>query len=111
MSGDEAAVFGATGGAADVAVHATENGGGGVKSKAHPPDKYNLFLVILCWIGIGCLMPWNFFINATDYWMFKFRDVNATSVGYSSLQLKWNSYLSISNMIPNLMALFLNATV
>ena len=28
----------------------------------------------------------------------------------SDLQLKWNSYLSISNMIPNLLVLFFNAT-
>ena len=61
------------------------------------------------------------FFSATDYWMYKFRDVhpnNATDYyGHDSgddvkspLQLKWNSYLSISNMIPNLLVLFFNAT-
>jgi len=89
-----------------------------------PKDDYNLFVGIFLWIGIGCLMPWNFFINATDYWMYKFRQLtpdNGTTdnlIGMedgddnklSPLQLKWNSYLSISNMIPNLLVLFFNAT-
>merc|ERR1711962_184064 len=87
-----------------------------------PKDDYNLFVGIFLWIGIGCLMPWNFFINATDYWMYKFRQLtpdngttdNLMEDGHddvkSDLQLKWNSYLSISNMIPNLLVLFFNAT-
>ena len=29
--------------------------------------------------------------------------------GYSDLQLQWNSYLSISSMIPNVLFLFINA--
>ena len=62
-------------------------------------------------------------LSATDYWMYKFRDVrpdNATediqdpwspfdNDAKSPLQLKWNSYLSISNMIPTLLAVFFNA--
>ena len=58
---------------------------------------------------------------ATDYWMYKFRDIHPSNHTdpylnkehddvKSDLQLKWNSYLSISNMIPNLMVLFFNAT-
>ena len=63
-------------------------------------------------------------LSATDYWMYKFRDVrpdNSTEDFHgdpwapfdndakSPLQLKWNSYLSISNMIPTLLAVFFNA--
>ena len=38
------------------------------KPEAPPPpkDNYNLFVGIFLWIGIGCLMPWNFFINGTS---------------------------------------------
>ena len=31
-----------------------------------PKDNYNMFVGIFLWIGIGCLMPWNFFINGTS---------------------------------------------
>jgi len=124
MSGDAEIEAGAAAAGATRTTYGTATAATSPKTRSAPPDRYNLFLVILCWIGIGCLMPWNFFINATDYWMFKFRDVGPVngskvtttvddfkSVGYSALQLKWNSYLSMSNMIPNLMALFFNATM
>ena len=53
--------------------------------------------------------------------MYKFRDVRPSNHtdpyltieedgAKSDLQIKWNSYLSISNMAPNLLLLFLNAT-
>ena len=60
-------------------------------------------------------------ISASDYWMYKFRDTseNYSSVQehnhqsspkkYTELQLAWNSYLSISNMIPKLVPLSINA--
>ena len=41
-----------------------------------PKDDYNLFVGIFLWIGIGCLMPWNFFINGTI----------ATNISWCNLQ-------------------------
>ena len=41
-----------------------------------PKDDYNLFVGIFLWIGIGCLMPWNFFINGTA----------ATNISWCTLQ-------------------------
>jgi len=81
-----------------------------------PKDHYKLAYVIFYWLGTGSLLPWNFFITVNDYWMHKYRDVtvpdnNTTNgtTGYTDLQLQWNSYLSISSMIPNVLFLFINA--
>eukprot|EP00095_Tigriopus_kingsejongensis_P002892 maker-scaffold513_size150706-snap-gene-0.24 protein:Tk02892 transcript:maker-scaffold513_size150706-snap-gene-0.24-mRNA-1 annotation:"equilibrative nucleoside transporter 3" len=50
------------------------------------------------------------------YWMYKYRDVsNITYVmeagALSPLQLKWNSYLSIASIIPNVIFVMLNAII
>lgn len=90
-----------------------------------PKDPYKLVYIIFYWLGIGSLLPWNFFIAVNEYWMFKFRDTtrnetldsedddvhkgNSTGYELSPLQLKWASYLSIASMIPNVFFLLLNA--
>ena len=55
--------------------------------------------------------------KVSDYWMYKFRNVsdtsyasaNTTNAVLTPLQKKWNSYLSIASMIPNVTFLLLNA--
>lgn len=82
-----------------------------------PKDRYWLSWFIFCLLGMGCLLPWNFFISVSDYWMYKFRNVSDTNHGSANttdavltpLQKKWNSYLSIASMIPNVTFLLLNA--
>ncbi len=84
---------------------------------APPKDRYWLAWGIFCMLGMGCLLPWNFFISVSDYWMYKFRNVsdptsgtsNTTAAVLTPLQIKWNSYLSIASMIPNVTVLLLNA--
>ena len=53
------------------------------------------------------------FDQAKDYWMYKYRDVNnqTNTSQLSPLQLQWNSYLSMSTMIPNLLVVLMNAAV
>ena len=45
--------------------------------------------------------------------MHKYRNTtvpeNSNSTGYTTLQLQWNSYLSICAMLPNVLFLFINA--
>lgn len=67
-------------------------------------------------IGISTLMPWNIFITATDYWMYKFRDVNETHTDIphpnkTELQFFFTSYLSISSNVPFLLMLIVNSFV
>ena len=43
-----------------------------------PVDKHKLVYVVFVLLGIGTLLPWNFFISVSAYWWFKYRTVNAT---------------------------------
>ena len=84
-----------------------------------PKDRYCLTWLIFCLLGMGCLLPWSFFISVSDYWTYKFRNVsvtdhdqdshNATNGVLTPLQIKWNSYLSIASMIPRVIFLLFNA--
>ncbi|GIY60233.1 hypothetical protein CEXT_562471 [Caerostris extrusa] len=69
-----------------------------------PPDKYNIVYLTFGLLGIGTLLPWNFFITANDYWMYKFRSVvNTSCVGNhdkSNLQAAFTSYMALSNNVP-----------
>ena len=82
-----------------------------------PSDRYRLTWLMFCLLGVGCLLPWNFFISVSDYWMYKFRNVtdvtyesaNTTDAVLTPLQKKWNSYLSIASMVPRVGFLLFNA--
>ena len=43
-----------------------------------PPDPYRLVYIIFYWLGVGTLLPWNFFISVSAYWWYKYRTVNET---------------------------------
>ena len=65
-------------------------------------------------IGIATLMPWSIFVTATDYWMYKFRDVNASHTGVphpnkTEMQTFFVSYLSIASNVPFLVMLIINS--
>jgi len=79
-----------------------------------PHDKKGRVRLTFALIGVATLMPWNIFITATDYWMYKFRDVNESHVDHprvnkTELQTFFTSYLSMSSNIPFLLMLILNA--
>jgi hypothetical protein len=40
-----------------------------------PEDRRKLVYVVFYWLGIGTLLPWNFFITVNDYWNYKLRTV------------------------------------
>ena len=75
-----------------------------------PRDKYNLVYIICCWLGIGMLLPWNFFYNVDGYWKYKFRDLDHANVT-SEKQKFWASDLSIVSMAPNFLFLGINALI
>lgn len=93
-----------------------------------PPDPYRLVYIIFYWLGVGTLLPWNFFISVPGYWMHKWRTVedvpefveaavvvnetaegNETVSGLNEMQTSWGPYLSIASMVPNVTILLLNA--
>ena len=75
-----------------------------------PRDNFNLVYIICCWLGIGMLLPWNFFYNVDGYWKYKFRDIHHENVT-SEKQKFWASDLSIVSMTPNFLFLGINAFV
>lgn len=85
---------------------------------AEPRDKYYMAYLIFYLLGMTTLLPWNFFITADDYWMYKFRSVNADeylNVSQVSqhdgkrtpLQAEFTSYLSVASSLPNIVFLTL----
>ncbi|KDR21110.1 equilibrative nucleoside transporter 1 [Zootermopsis nevadensis] len=76
-----------------------------------PSDRYNLAYLIFYLLGMTTLLPWNFFITADDYWMYKFRDASANisdKENRTELQAGFTAYLSVASTIPNTMFLILN---
>uniref|UniRef100_A0A5K3G263 Equilibrative nucleoside transporter 1 n=1 Tax=Mesocestoides corti TaxID=53468 RepID=A0A5K3G263_MESCO len=74
---------------------------------AAPKDRCRLVYLIFFCIGIGTLLPWNFFINATQYFQYQLRnkslpsDVNPLLPMYrTQLQTVFSSYLTICSMVP-----------
>lgn len=83
---------------------------------SEPRDKYYMAYLIFYLLGITTLLPWNFFITADDYWMYKFRDIKGNMtllkpIKRSPLQASFTSYLSIASSVPSVAFLFLNTAL
>lgn len=105
---------------------------------AAPVDRNKIVYIIFVWLGIGTLLPWNFFITQNSYWNERFRDLECvggkmllkdsnitsqTSVNEENdvedtykmctpnddMQKMWNSKMAVASMIPNVTMLILNA--
>ena len=82
-----------------------------------PKDKYNIVFFIFYLLGMTTLLPWNFFITANDYWMYKFRDTNSQlnrfslSPNRTPLQTSFTSYLSVASNVPCVIFLILNTAL
>ncbi|KAJ9581148.1 hypothetical protein L9F63_023675 [Diploptera punctata] len=70
-----------------------------------PSDRYNLAYLIFYLLGMTTLLPWNFFITADDYWMYKFRNASSNSteddIKKTSLQAGFTAYLSDASWVAN----------
>lgn len=76
-----------------------------------PQDRYSAVYLIFYLLGLATLLPWNFFITAQEYWMYRFRDLNSTSYNASDrtpLQTSFTSSVSVAAMVPNTICLMLN---
>ncbi|CAL1578199.1 unnamed protein product [Knipowitschia caucasica] len=77
----------------------------------NPKDSYNLVYLIFFLMGIGSLLPWNFFITAKHYWLYKFSNhslTNKPGEERSDLGDYFESYLAIASTIPSVLCLILN---
>lgn len=70
---------------------------------------YGCFMLL----GLGTLLPWNFFITAQTYWDYKFRDTSNNETVYSQeqteLQQLYTPMQVCLSQIPNFIFLFINA--
>ncbi|XP_042233130.1 equilibrative nucleoside transporter 1-like isoform X2 [Homarus americanus] len=69
---------------------------------------YGCFLLL----GLGTLLPWNFFITAQTYWDYKFRNTSATNETMpepTELQILYTPMQVCFSQIPNFFFLFINA--
>jgi hypothetical protein len=46
------------------------------KVDSGPEDPRRFAYIVFYWLGIGTLLPWNFFITVNDYWNYKLRTVD-----------------------------------
>ncbi|KAJ0005055.1 hypothetical protein NQD34_011269 [Periophthalmus magnuspinnatus] len=76
-----------------------------------PKDSYNLVYIIFFLMGIGSLLPWNFFITAKHYWLYKLSNhsfPNKPDEERSELSDYFESYLAITSTVPSVLCLILN---
>ncbi|KAA0717568.1 Equilibrative nucleoside transporter 3 [Triplophysa tibetana] len=76
-----------------------------------PEDSYNMVYFIFFLMGIGSLLPWNFFITAKQYWLYKLSNGSSPS-GHEDTQNDigdyFESYLAIASTVPSVLCLILN---
>lgn len=80
-----------------------------------PQDKYRAVWIIFFILGLGTLLPWNFFMTATMYFTDRLKDPqtidnNGTSAR-SVLESKFNNVMTLCAMVPLLIFTCLNSFI
>ncbi|KAM3863168.1 equilibrative nucleoside transporter 3 [Diretmus argenteus] len=76
-----------------------------------PEDSYCMVYIIFFLMGITSLLPWNFFITAKHYWLYKLSNVTdhtGQEEHRSDLSDYFESYLAIASTVPSVLCLILN---
>ncbi|XP_007938903.1 equilibrative nucleoside transporter 3 [Orycteropus afer afer] len=77
-----------------------------------PEDRFNGTYIIFFSLGIGSLLPWNFFVTAKEYWMFKFRNCSHSATQESAMgsdiQNYFESYFAVASTVPSILCLVAN---
>lgn len=88
----------------------------GSHNKDIPSDKYKFVCFGFMILGVTTLLPWNFFITATDYWMYKFRNVSGLydaeqphTSERTPMQTFFESYLAIAGNVPMFLSMLVNS--
>nr|XP_061791320.1 equilibrative nucleoside transporter 1-like isoform X1 [Nerophis lumbriciformis]XP_061791321.1 equilibrative nucleoside transporter 1-like isoform X1 [Nerophis lumbriciformis]XP_061791322.1 equilibrative nucleoside transporter 1-like isoform X1 [Nerophis lumbriciformis] len=87
-----------------------------------PRDKYNGVWIVFFILGLGTLLPWNFFMTATMYFTSRLKDsptesnqtTNQTNVGEDTrnvLESKFNNVMTLCAMVPLLIFTCLNSFI
>ncbi|KGL83435.1 Equilibrative nucleoside transporter 3, partial [Tinamus guttatus] len=73
-----------------------------------PGDHLNGAYIIFFILGIGSLLPWNFFITAKQYWAFKLQNCSEQpepAAHGADLRDFFESYISIASTLPSVLCL------
>ncbi|KFV05948.1 Equilibrative nucleoside transporter 3, partial [Tauraco erythrolophus] len=74
-----------------------------------PSDRLHGAYLIFFLLGIGSLLPWNFFITAKHYWMYKLQNCSdQAGPAASDLRDYFESYISIASTVPTVLCLIGN---
>lgn len=90
-----------------------------------PRDRYNAVWIIFFILGLGTLLPWNFFMTATMYFTSRLKDTatngdahnqtsNSSEAGIdarSVLEAKFNNVMTLCAMVPLLIFTCLNSFI
>ena len=80
---------------------------------SEPVDRFSAVLALFSLLGIATLLPWNFFITANNYWMYKLRDLSGQSPDtvLTPLQLGFTSHLCVASLVPSTIVLLIHAAI
>ncbi|KAM6185343.1 equilibrative nucleoside transporter 3 [Rhynchocyon petersi] len=77
-----------------------------------PEDHFNGTYIIFFILGIGSLLPWNFFVTAKEYWMFKFQNASSPATQEdntdSDILNYFESYFAVASTVPSVLCLIAN---
>lgn len=88
-----------------------------------PRDKYNAVWLIFFILGLGTLLPWNFFMTASAYFTSRLKDPTITTFNQSGngtaegvetrsvLESKFNNVMTLCAMVPLLIFTCLNSFI
>ncbi|XP_039624659.1 equilibrative nucleoside transporter 3 [Polypterus senegalus] len=75
-------------------------------SRQKPQDNFSVVYAIFFLLGVGSLLPWNFFVTAKHYWTYKLNSGSGPSS--SDFSNYFEGYLSIASTVPSVICLILN---
>ncbi|KAL1771908.1 equilibrative nucleoside transporter 3 [Sigmodon hispidus] len=77
-----------------------------------PEDRFNGAYLIFFSLGIGGLLPWNFFVTAKEYWAFKLHNCSSQAswkdAEDTDILNYFESYLAVASTVPSLLCLVVN---
>lgn len=78
-----------------------------------PNDKFNFTYLVFYLLGAATMAPWNFFITAESYWLYKFRNTSYNGTDpdppLTPMQKNFTCDLTLTASLAGMTFLFLNA--
>ncbi|XP_040893262.1 equilibrative nucleoside transporter 2-like [Toxotes jaculatrix] len=84
------------------------------KKQSPPADRGQAVALIIFFLGLGTLLPWNFFITASQYFNERLTVPNVTSngtVGSPTKDYNYDSWMALLSQLPLLLFTLLNSFV